>query len=666
MVRCKTVALVRNFSGDFRTLLSNSVKLVKWHSTSLLQPETPETCSDSAVLEDSKWDNLCIIDDINLLRPSLNSKTGLYVLDLIDSGSIEADRTLYNKLLKRCTRSGKLDQGRLVHSHILGSKFSDDIVIQNSVIYMYARCKNLEDARRVFDKMTSKDMVTWTSLITGYAQNERAEDALMLFPKMLRDGLKPNEFTLSSLVKSSALLPSYRDGRQIHACCLKYGCHSNVYVGSSLVDMYARCGCLGEAQEIFDNLVNKNEVSWNALIAGNARKDEGEEALSLFLKMQREGFKPTEFTYSSLFCSCSALGSLEQGKWLHAHLVKSGRKLVGFVGNTLLHMYAKSGSIEDAKKVFARLVKVDLVSWNSMLFGYAQHGLGKEAVQQFEEMIRVGIEPNNITFLCVLTACSRAGLLNDGKYYFNLMNKYKVEPKVSHYVTMVDLLGRAGFLDQAKRFIEEEMSIEPTAAIWGALLGASKMHKNLEMGAYAAERIFVLDPSDSGPHILLANMYAAAGRWGDAARVRKAMRESGVKKEPACSWVEIGNSVHVFVADDDAHPQKEKIHKMWEELSQKIKEIGYVPDTSHVLLLIDQQEKEGKLQYHSEKLALAFALLNTYPGSTIRIMKNIRVCGDCHSAIKYVSLAVKREIILRDKNRFHHFRDGSCSCGDYW
>lgn len=203
-------------------------------------------------------------------------------------------------------------------------------------------------------------------------------------------------------------------------------------------------------------------------------------------------------------------------------------------------------------------------------------------------------------------------------------------------------------------------------AIWGALLGASKMHKNTEMGAYAAQRVFELDPSYPGTHTLLANIYASAGRWEDVAKVRKIMKDSGVKKEPACSWVEVENSVHVFVANDVAHPQKEKIHKMWEKLNQKIKEIGYVPDTSHVLLFVDQQEKELNLQYHSEKLALSFALLNTPPGSTIRIMKNIRVCGDCHSAIKYVSLVVKREIIVRDTNRFHHFCDGFCSCGDYW
>lgn len=240
-----------------------------------------------------------------------------------------------------------------------------------------------------------------------------------------------------------------------------------------------------------------------------------------------------------------------------------------------------------------------------------------------------------------------------------------MEPKVEHYVTIVDLLGRAGLLDQAQRFIND-MPIEPTAAVWGALLGACRMHRNMELGAYAAERVFELDPHDSGPHVLLSNIYASAGRWSDAARVRKMMKDSGVKKEPACSWVEIENSVHMFVANDDSHPQREEIHKMWEKISAKIKEVGYVPDTNYVLLFVDQQEREAKLQYHSEKLALAFALLNTPPGATIRIKKNIRMCGDCHSAIKFVSMVIEREIVVRDTNRFHHFSNGFCSCGDYW
>lgn len=210
------------------------------------------------------------------------------------------------------------------------------------------------------------------------------------------------------------------------------------------------------------------------------------------------------------------------------------------------------------------------------------------------------------------------------------------------------------------------MKIEPTAAVWKALLGACRMHKNMELGVYAAEHAMKLDPHDSGPHMLLANIYASAGRLSDAARVRKMMNERGVKKEPACSWVEIENVVHLFVVDDDIHPQRDDIRLMWGKITNEIKKIGYVPDTNHVFWFVDQQEREKRLQRHSEKLALAFALLNTPPGSPVRIKKNIRVCGDCHTAFKFVSKVVHREIILRDTNRFHHFQDGSCSCRDYW
>lgn len=608
----------------------------------------------------------CMVQENDLLHHRQDgSGSGLRILDLAKRGSLEPDRILYHKLLKRCTELGKLIEGKIVHAHIINSQFRNDLVMLNTLLNLYCKCGSLDDARKVFDGMYQRDMVTWTALITGYSQHDRPEEALVLFPQMLRQGLKPNQFTLSSLFKASGVGSSHKNGSQLHAYCLKCGYESHVYVGSSLLDMYARCGNMVETQLIFDTLESKNEVSWNALIAGHARKGEGEDALRLFLIMQRKGFRPTHFTYSSVFTACASTGSLEQGKWVHAHMIKSGGRLVAFVGNTLLDMYAKSGNIEDANRVFHRLEKRDVVSWNSMLTGYAQHGHGKETLKHFEEMLRIGIQPNDITFLCVLTACSHAGLLKEGQQYFELMNKHKVEPQVSHYVTVVDLLGRAGSFEEAQRFIRE-IPIEPTAVVWKALLGACRMHKNIELGAYAAERVFQLDPHDSGPHVLLYNIYASAGRWDDAAKVRKMMKESGVKKEPACSWVEIENSVHMFVANDGTHPQKEEIYKMWQKISEKIKEMGYIPDTNHVLLFVDEQEREAKLQYHSEKLALAFSLLNTPFGSTIRIKKNIRVCGDCHSAFKFASRVVEREIILRDTNRFHHFRDGFCSCGDYW
>ncbi|KAM7270066.1 hypothetical protein ACFE04_029280 [Oxalis oulophora] len=613
-----------------------------------------------------------IIDDNNLLRKSqindprlTKTTTGLRVLDLIDNGCLKPNVTLYRKLLMKCTDMGKLELGRTVHTHIMNSSFKSDIVVMNTIIDMYAKSDCLEDARKVFDEMSDRDLVSWTVLITGYSQHGKPNEALALFPGVLRQGLKPNQFTLSSVLKASAdATGDYSCGTQLHALCLKSGYIKNVYVGSSLVDMYARSEIMNDAQLMFDGLESKNEVSWNALISGHARKGQVEDALRILRDMMRQNFQPTQYTFSGILNACASLGSLEQGKWVHAHMLKLNTKLIAFVGNTLLHMYAKSGSIDDAEKIFDRLAKRDVVSWNSMLTAYAQHGHGKGAVELFEKMRRVGVAPNHISYLSVLTACSRAGLLDEGLYYFDLM-KCKVEPKISHYVTMVDLFGRAGLLDRAERFIKE-MPIKPTAAVWGALLGACRMHKNTDLGVYAADRIFELDPHNSGPHVVLYNIYASAGRWAEAAKVRLMMKESGVKKEPACSWVEIENAVHTFVADDFAHPLIKEIHKMWEGLYRKIKEIGYVPDASNVLLHVNQEERETKLQYHSEKLALAFALLKTPPGSTIRIKKNIRVCSDCHSAIKFVSKVMDREIIVRDTNRFHHFSNGFCSCGDYW
>ncbi|KAL3520657.1 hypothetical protein ACH5RR_018806 [Cinchona calisaya] len=603
-----------------------------------------------------------IIQDKDLLRKTPNG--GLYVLDLIDKGAMDPNATLYNQLLKRCTQMGRLKEGRLVHAHFLNSIYCKYIAVQNTIINMYAKCGSPEEARKVFDEMPERDMVSWTAVITGFSQNDRAQEALGLFLEMSRNGFVPNEFTLGSVLKAAAAVGEI-EGRQIHGICLKNGHCDDVYVGSALVDMYSRCGRMEEAKVVFDGLDSKNEVCWNALIAGHARKSEAENAVRLFSEMKKADFEATHFTYSSVFAACASVGALEQGKWIHGHLVKSGLKLIAFVGNTLLDMYGKAGSIEDARRVFDRLVKRDVVSWNSMLTACAQHGLGGETVERFEEMRGRGIQPNEVTFLCVLTACSHSGLLDKGLYYFELMKKLKLEPDISHYVTVVDLLGRAGQLARAEEFIKE-MQIKPTAAIWKALLGACRMHKNMDLGAYAAERVFELDPYDSGPHILLSNIYASAGRWRDAAKVRKMMNDSGVRKEPACSWLEIENNVHMFVANDDGHPQRNEIRRMWENVADKIRELGYVPDTSHVLWFVDQQEREVRLQYHSEKLALAFALLNTPHGSTIRIKKNIRVCGDCHTAFKFVSRLVGREIILRDTNRFHHFRGGSCSCGDYW
>ncbi|KAG9440424.1 hypothetical protein H6P81_020589 [Aristolochia fimbriata] len=563
----KRLAYISPLFTKFNQIIKPTITLASFQfSISAAEPTLTDLDED---VEDTM---LLIIQDKDLLRRSVcsRSKTGLHVLDVIVQGSLEANLEIYNRLLKKCTELRKLKEGKVIHTHILSSKFKSDIFLQNTILNMYAKCGSLTDAQKTFDNMHYKDLVTWTALITGYAQNDKPEEAIMLFPKMLSVGVKPNQFTFASLLKACGAAPGNIEGRQVHAFCIKCSFDLDVYVGSSLLDMYARHDDISEAHFVFDGLVSKNEVSWNALIGCHARKGEGEDALKLFLEMQRANFQPTRFTYSSVFSACASIGALEQGKWIHAHMIKSGEKLIAFVGNTLLDMYAKSGSVEDARKVFDRLDKSDVVTWNTILTACAQHGLGKETIQ------------------------SHGGLLSEGQHYFELMKEYKVEPRVDHYVTIVDLLGRAGHLEKAEGFIRN-MPIEPAAAVWGALLGACRMHRSMELGKIAAEHVFVLDPYDSGPHVILANIYASQGRWKEAA-----------------------------------------------------------------------MEREVKLQYHSEKLALAFALLYTSPSSTIRIKKNIRICSDCHSAIKLVSKVMERKIVVRDKNRFHHFSQGSCSCGDYW
>ncbi|EPS69920.1 hypothetical protein M569_04841, partial [Genlisea aurea] len=566
----------------------------------------------------------------------------------------------YGKLFKMCTVLGKLEEGRMVHSHFLASRFRSSPVVQNTVINMYAKAGNLELARKVFDEMIDRDMVSYTMLVAGFSQINEFRKALEVYGDMIREGLHPNEFSFGSALKSAGGLKSDDAGRSLHGSCIKYGHDFNVYVGSALVDMYARCTRMEDAEKTFDGLKNRNEACWNSLIAAYAREGDAPNALKLFSEMKRSGLEPTHYTYSSIFSACAECGSLEQGKWAHADMLKSGVESAAFVGNTLVAMYGRGGSVEDAEKVFRRLAWKDVVSWNSMLTACTQHGLGREAVGLFEEMRGGGFRPDGVTFLCVVAACSHAGLVEEGLRYAEEMEVgYGYRPSAAHYAAAVDLLGRSGELERAERCIRE-MKVEPTAGVWKALLGACRVHGDAEMAAYAAERVFRLDPLDAGPRVLLANAYAAAGRPGDAGRVRAAMKRSGVRKEPGCSWVELANAVHVFVAGDYSHPLGEEIRRKWEELREGCRRFGYAAAAA------EEGNDRVRRRRHSEKLALAFSLISTAAGVPIVIKKNMRVCGDCHTAFKFVSRLVGREIVLRDINRFHRFGHGRCNCNDFW
>eukprot|EP01018_Ginkgo_biloba_P023526 Gb_26260 [translate_table: standard] len=569
-------------------------------------------------------------------------------------------------VLPSCARLADLQLGKEIHHQSIRSGFDSDVFVGNALMAMYAECRSIEIARQVFEKIPQRDLVSWNTIIGALAFNGCGDEALQLFRKMQLLGLKPDSITIASVLPACAQLKSLKQGKEIHNYVLHRGLESDVFVGSALIDMYAKCASVEFARQAFDKLSQKNVVSWNSIITGYVQNDLANEALKLFQQMQQGGVKSDLATITSVLPACAHLAALQQGKEIHSYIIRNGLESDILVGSALIDMYAKCGITELACETFNKMSRRDVVSWTVMIAGYGIHGHGEDALALFKQMQEADLKPDKITFVAVLSACSHAGLVTEGWQYFNSMSQdYHITPCVEHYACMVDLLGRSGHLDEAQNFIKN-MPVEPNAGVWGALLGACRVHLNIELGESVAERLLELEPRNAGNYVLLSNIYAAAGRWDDVAKVRTMMKDRGLKKMPGCSWIDVKNRVHTFVVGDTSHPQSEEIYKMLETLKGKMEAAGYVPDTNFVLHDVEEEEKEYILCGHSEKLAIAFGLINTSPGTPIRITKNLRVCGDCHSATKFISKIVGREIIVRDTNRFHHFKGGLCSCGDYW
>lgn len=502
-------------------------------------------------------------------------------------------------------------------------------------------------------------------MISSFAQNELPCLAIEYFRRMLGECALPDDHIFPSATKSCAILGRLDVGKSVHCLVVKTGYDFGVFVCSSLVDMYAKCGDIKTARKVFDEMPERNVVSWSGMIYGYAQLGVNEEALKLFKQALYDDLEVNDFTFSSVIHVCGTSTLLELGKQIHGLCVKTSFELSSFVGSSLVSLYSKCGLIDAAYLVFEEVPVRNLGMWNAMLIACAQHSHTNKAFNLFKEMEIRGIKPNFITFLCVLYACSHAGLVEKGQYYFELMKEHGIEPGSQHYASLVDLLGRAGKLQEAVSVINK-MPIAPTESVWGALLTGCRIHGDTDLAAYAADRIFELDNVSSGLHVLLSNAYAAAGRWEDAAKARKMLRDRGVKKETGLSWVEEGNRVHTFAAGDRSHLRTEEIYQKLEELGEEMERAGYVADTSFVLREVDGEEKNQSIRYHSERLAIAFGMITFPPDRPIRVMKNLRVCGDCHTAIKFMSKCSGRVIIVRDNNRFHRFEDGKCSCGDYW
>lgn len=568
-------------------------------------------------------------------------------------------------ILPAVANVGSLRIGKAVHGYAMRAGFDSIVNVSTALVDMYAKCGRVETARLVFDGMKSRNVVSWNSMIAAYVEGGNPEEAMRIFQKMLDQGVEPTNVTIMEALHACADLGDLERGLFVHKLLDQLKLGTDVSMTNSLISMYSKCKNVDIAADIFSKLQGKTLVSWNAMILGYAQNGRVNEALNYFCKMRSKNIKPDSFTMVSVIPALAELSVIRHAKWIHALVIRSCFEKNVFVMTALIDMYAKCGAVGTARALFDMMNERHVTTWNVMIDGYGTHGLGKAAVELFNKMLEGPTKPNDITFLCAISACSHSGLVEEGIHYFTSMKKdYGIEPVMDHYGAMVDLLGRAGRLNEAWDFIQK-MPIEPGITVFGAMLGACKIHKNVELGEKAANRLFELDPDEGGYHVLLANIYAAASMWDKLAKVRTIMEKKGLQKTPGCSLVELKNEVHSFYSGSTNHPQSKRIYTFLETLIDEIKAAGYVPDTNSIHDVEDYVQ-ENLLSSHSEKLAIAFRLLNSSPGSTIHIRKNLRVCGDCHNATKYISLVTGREIIVRDMHRFHCFKNGVCSCGDYW
>ncbi|PRQ44578.1 putative tetratricopeptide-like helical domain, DYW domain-containing protein [Rosa chinensis] len=574
----------------------------------------------------------------------------------------------YYTLLNECVTRRALREGQRVHAHMIKTCYLPPVHLRTRLIVFYNNCDCLGDARRVLDEMPLRNVVSWTAMISAYSKRGYASKATDLFLQMLRSDEGPNEFTFATVLTSCTGSWGYDLGRQIHSLIIKTKYESHIFVGSSLLDMYAKAGRMLEARRVFDSLPERDVVSCTAIISGYAQQGLDEEALELFRQLQREGMTANYVTYASVLTALSGLAALDLGRQVHNHVLRCEVPSYVVLQNSLIDMYSKCGKLSYSRRVFDTMPERTVISWNAMLVGYSKHGMGEEVVKLFKLMREENkIRPDSVTFLAVLSGCSHGGMEDRGMEFFYEMARGDngIEPELEHYGCVVDLLGRSGRVEEAFEFIKK-MPSEPTAAIWGSLLGACRVHSNVKIGEFVGFRLLEIESENAGNYVILSNLFASAGRWEDVRTVRELMTKKAVIKEPGRSWIELDQVLHTFHASDRSHPRREEVSAKVREISAKLKEVGYSPDMGCVLYDVDEEQKEKILLGHSEKMALAFGLIATPEGVPVRVIKNLRICVDCHNFGKLVSKVYGREVSLRDKNRFHHMVGGICSCGDYW
>ena len=616
------------------------------------------------------------------------------------SSRISLDHPIPQTLFQLLKQRPQLPQLKQIHARVFTMAVSSHASFTTSLINCYLSSKDLNSARTLFDSYPSSlpPTLVWNFMIRAYSKLENSQESIFLFSQMLASSL-PDKYTFTYVITSCSHQISVHHGKIVHGLVVKNGLESDLFVGNAVINMYAvfarveearkmfdemperdaftwtsllrgyvEGGEIGKACELFDGMPMRNEVSWAVMILGFVGSNRHIEALGYFHDMLYEGkVKPNQSIVVSVLSACAHLGVLDQGKWVHEHLDAIGVPLTSNILTALIDMYAKCGRIDLANQIFRRISKRDVFNYTSMITGLSIHGLGKDAVQLFSQMLMENVMPNDITILGLLNGCSHSGLVEEGSsIFFSMESLWGITPKIEHYGCYIDLLGRAGFLKRALEVVKS-MPMRPDFVIWRALMSACRIHRNVKLGEHIARHLEQLDlDGHSEDKVLLSNLNASLGKWERVAELRHLISEERNKSNPGHSWIEINGVVHEFRVAERLHPQIAQIREKLIEVLKRAELAGYISNTSQVSFDLSEEDKEQAVACHSEKLAVTFGLMSTEPGTSIRIVKNLRTCDDCHSALKAISQVYNRELIVRDRSRFHNFKGGICSCNDYW
>ncbi|GLT78766.1 hypothetical protein SLA2020_502930 [Shorea laevis] len=510
---------------------------------------------------------------------------------MLDEGIGKDERTIAIMLSLCAKIDDGLREGKSLHTYANKNGMRIDVNLGNALLNMYAEQRCIESAKKVFEEMSTVDVISYNTLIAAFAQNDLRTEAWQLFVLMRVSEVEPNSYTIISILAACQHETCLHIGRSLHGFVIKLGIEVNLSLNTALTEMYINCGDKAAARYLFESCPNRDLISWNALIASYIKNNLADHALSLFTRMISE-VEPNSATVVSILSLCTLLARMLQGQCLHAYVIRR-QSYLDFdlsLANALITMYARCGSMYNAEKFFKTLPKRDIISWNAVISGYGLHGRGHDAICAFSRMLEDGFQPNSVTFLSVLSACSHSGLVNEGlKLFHSMVQEFRINPQLAHYGCVVDLLGRAGCLDEAKDFIKS-MPIKPDASVWRALLSACRDHCDPKEAMRIFEKIVKLEPMNPGNYVLLRNIYAEAGLWSEVRQIRRWLKEKGLRKSPGISWIVIGSQMNCFTAGDRSHPLIDQIYANLSYLLSSVKENGYVPDLTCALRDEDEED----------------------------------------------------------------------------